>query len=305
MKLFGFAMVKNECDIIEQFVRVNLRVLDELHIIDDGSNDGTNDILSKLKTEGLNVTVYYHRQQDVQQQSYLMTSLLRMTSNAGWDHAFLLDGDEFLLNSRDELEADLVAHCRDHFGLLGWRTFVPHRERAQDCAGIDLSGFAPRRQERIEISKVVIPRHLLSEHVQVSVGNHFAVTSQHFSQTHRRLESRLGHVPIRSIDQLVNKAVIGAHLMNIKQNRLKGETTHWETMAKAIRAKRFRLTFSDLQEFAYGFPGDPLPVESSNIDVDGPGLVSQESLYSDLARINISENFDRFCLSLVLSLIHI
>ena len=34
-------MVRNENDVIESFVRHNLELMDEMHIIDHGSSDGT------------------------------------------------------------------------------------------------------------------------------------------------------------------------------------------------------------------------------------------------------------------------
>ena len=40
-KLVGLSMVRNESDVIETFVRHNLTLLDELHIIDHNSSDNT------------------------------------------------------------------------------------------------------------------------------------------------------------------------------------------------------------------------------------------------------------------------
>ena len=52
-KLVGLSMVRNESDVIETFVRHNLTLLDELHIIDHNSSDNTREILTLLKEEGL------------------------------------------------------------------------------------------------------------------------------------------------------------------------------------------------------------------------------------------------------------
>ena len=53
MRLWGVAMVRNEADVIEAFVRHNLCVLDGLAIVDHGSFDGTAEILANLRREGL------------------------------------------------------------------------------------------------------------------------------------------------------------------------------------------------------------------------------------------------------------
>ena len=53
MRLLGVAMVRDEADVIEAFVRHTLSVLDGLAIVDHGSLDGTSDILASLAAEGL------------------------------------------------------------------------------------------------------------------------------------------------------------------------------------------------------------------------------------------------------------
>lgn len=45
----GVSMVKNEEDIIEAFVRYNLRFLDHILVVDNGSSDSTLLILKKMR----------------------------------------------------------------------------------------------------------------------------------------------------------------------------------------------------------------------------------------------------------------
>lgn len=40
-KRVGLSMVRNESDVIETFIRHNLTLLDELHIVDHNSSDNT------------------------------------------------------------------------------------------------------------------------------------------------------------------------------------------------------------------------------------------------------------------------
>ncbi|ENU81550.1 hypothetical protein F975_00158 [Acinetobacter sp. ANC 3789] len=51
-------MVKNEEDIIENFIRWNMKFLDSLYIIDNNSTDGTVDIINQLISEGFNITLW-------------------------------------------------------------------------------------------------------------------------------------------------------------------------------------------------------------------------------------------------------
>jgi len=57
MRLYGAAMIRNEADIVEAFVRHNLTVLDGLAIVDHGSCDGTSEVLASLAAEGLPIAV--------------------------------------------------------------------------------------------------------------------------------------------------------------------------------------------------------------------------------------------------------
>ena len=57
MKLFGAAMLRNEADVVESFVRHNLSLLDGLLVVDHGSSDGTSEILDALVAEGLPLEV--------------------------------------------------------------------------------------------------------------------------------------------------------------------------------------------------------------------------------------------------------
>ena len=51
MRLAGIAIVRNECDIVEAFVRHNEAVLDRLYILDNDSSDGTLEILQRSRRD--------------------------------------------------------------------------------------------------------------------------------------------------------------------------------------------------------------------------------------------------------------
>jgi glycosyltransferase involved in cell wall biosynthesis len=52
MTLIAITRMKNELDIIEAFVRHHAHSFDKLIVLDDGSTDGTLDILKALQAEG-------------------------------------------------------------------------------------------------------------------------------------------------------------------------------------------------------------------------------------------------------------
>jgi hypothetical protein len=55
MKIASVTVVRNECDIIEEFVRYNLNFFDEMHIVNHLSTDSTLNILLKLKNSSSDI----------------------------------------------------------------------------------------------------------------------------------------------------------------------------------------------------------------------------------------------------------
>src|SRR5258708_2375124 len=125
-RLFGAAMVRNEADIIEAFVRHNLSVLDGLTIVDHCSIDATPEILAKLQAEGLPLRVV-NESNPAHRPSEIMTRLARDSlERDAADFVFALDGDEFLkIESRGTLESALATVPSGMHVLVHWPTYVP------------------------------------------------------------------------------------------------------------------------------------------------------------------------------------
>ena len=97
MKSVAVTCVKNEIDIIEAFVRHTLALVDHVVVLDNGSQDGTRDVLHALEKEGLPLDVVEDPSVG-KYQSQRMTRLMREWAigrrDADW--VLALDGDEFL-----------------------------------------------------------------------------------------------------------------------------------------------------------------------------------------------------------------
>jgi len=301
VKIFGFAMVKNEADIIESFVRINSKVLDELHIIDDGSTDNTVSILENLRADGFNIKISYHKLNDVQQQSKLLTDIIKQTHSFGWDYAILLDADEFLINERNKFEEDLSSLQGKYFGLIEWLTFIPSVDKTLQPELYSLhNSFKPRRNEYKHSYnyKVIVPRELVTNKITISAGNHCIITDKPTKETHIILKTRLAHVPIRSVNQFICKAILGSHTLSIKKNRLPGESGHWDIMADTVREKNFKLSFKDLQLSAFAYQS-PLDIFDEKELMDAPLIPDVGKLkFTDSEDINILKTFDDYCSAL-------
>ncbi len=56
MKFAAVAMVKNECDIIELFIKINSRFFDHIYFLDHMSNDNTVKIINLMIAKGYNIS---------------------------------------------------------------------------------------------------------------------------------------------------------------------------------------------------------------------------------------------------------
>ena len=286
MRLFGVAMVRNEADVIEAFVRHNLTVLDGLAIVDHGSNDETPEILDKLQSEGLRLRV--ERDADPAfRQSEVVTALARRAlARDAADFVFALDADEFLkVESRPDLERALVEVPPGMHAVMHWLTYVP--------GAFDGDGgvFGPGhlwwrlKTERRALVKVIASRALLERPGDVvASGNHAIVDpAAPNPQPHARLRrsvAALAHCPVRSRTQFESKIIVGylAHLAaHLEDRRL---ARHWRELYGELRAGA-TLTEEHLREIAsnYGLPPKNWrPVAEIEL-VEDPVTLSAEQRY--------------------------
>lgn len=277
MRLVCIAMVKNEGDIVEAFVRHNLRFVDGLVVVDNGSVDGTRRILEELIREGLCLVVM--DDPDVTYaQSRKMTDLLATTASAFRpDWVLPIDADEMVV-SRDgaSLRAAIEAVPGDRVPVLPWRTYVP-------SAGDDASERNPvarlchrRRIEVPQWTKVIVPARLHAGHsVVIGAGNHalFVGRGNEAAPSAEVSGVALAHFPVRSPDQIVGKVITGWLAYLSDPSRVSGINVHWEALYREFLSGKWP-TPDDLHELAmkYGLS-------------DGSGGVVEDPLgYGDALR---------------------
>lgn len=258
MRLLGVAMVRNEADVIETFVRHNLALLDGLTIVDHGSLDGTSGILAKLQEEGLPLGVESDSTPTVRQSETITRLTREALANQGADFVFTLDADEFLkLESRAGLEDALRELPGGMHAAMHWLTYVP------DAFEGDPGTFGPghlwRRVkiERVTQRKMIVGRSLLANpDDMVAGGNHVVHTKEWASvRPHALLRQEvaaLAHCPVRSSAQLQAKIVVGwlAHCAAGAKGAF-----HWRDLYAELRDGAV-LTEDRLREIAcnYGLP---------------------------------------------------
>lgn len=289
MKAAAVSMVKNEGDIIELFVKINLRAFAHLYIVDHDSSDGTPAILEALRQAGHPITVVPFK--GIQQtQAQTLTRLVRDVAATGaYDFIVPLDADEFLMPETSWLQSLHAALGHDRYGRMPWRTFVPVSGDYFGAQAPLHENFRLRAHEPAQYHKVVIPNRLAKACI-IEPGNHSLAGA-----TGVEVPLELLHVPVRSAAQLVQKAVIGSHTLSIKRDRLPGEGFHWDALAREVRANDYRLGDEDLLRFALDYAageGD-LPAQVGEGD-RRVGLPTDAIEHKALARSHPVAAFDAF-----------
>jgi glycosyltransferase involved in cell wall biosynthesis len=217
MNLQGVAMVRNEADIIEAFIRHNLTRLDGLIIIDHGSADETLRIIVALAKEGLPVSVLANAQPGYAQLEMTTIAVRHAFATTPADFVFPLDADEFIKTpSRPEMERVLAEAPSSAHPLMTWQTYVPDFSVPYTNA-VDAARTARRLpKERHGYRKVVVARHFTTTPRAVVMGGNHRVLPWH-GAFHENLEPdhilpkrtlALAHLPIRGKAQFIAKTVV-------------------------------------------------------------------------------------------------
>ncbi len=209
--IVSLSMVQSEGDIIEYFVRSNLRLLDHMFIVLNPSEDGTAAILSALVRERLPITVWPTSRNYFSQSEILSTLANRIRDQIRPEFLCFLDADElFLSKDRESFSSELSRIPAGQIGLVPWRTFVPPNNQLQYTFRPD-EWTSRLEREIAQFHKAVVPR-LADPGLEITVPN-----GQH-NIAHKDGSPfplavigglPLAHLPARSIPQIRAKTFAG------------------------------------------------------------------------------------------------
>ena len=298
MRLIGVAMVRNEADIVEAFVRHNLTVLDAMVVVDHGSLDGTEEILALLQREGLPLRVIRDASPGFFQAERMTAVAREAFARERADFVFVVDADEFIKTpSRVEVERELAALPVGVHASISWLTYVPK----SFGGGTRAPEIRWRlRTERHGSRKCVVSRSFAERTKQYLVsGNHLVddlATPK--PPPHARLPASvaaLAHYPVRSPDQLMRKVVLGylAHLATRPDNDR--QAAHWRDLFVELRDGA---TFDDervrLIAFNYGLARDAWrPFDGADL-VEDPVAIAFDLRYPRAAPVDTLRLLMRF-----------
>jgi hypothetical protein len=228
VRSISISVVKNEADVIEEMVRHNLQYLDHMSIIDNGSVDGTFEILNALKEEGLPVDIRQIAESGHRQETYINS----FVGSGDCDRSafvFALDADEFISCGLAEYR-DFIATGQGSF-LIRWKTYVPTESSVDEEKSVlsRISHCRRREPESGPVCKAVLSP-IDTGRVRYRTGNHQLIGAKATETT----VMRLAHFPVRSTSQLACKVLLGSWNITLR-GRGRGEAAQWFAIADKIR----------------------------------------------------------------------
>ncbi|HKV84372.1 MAG TPA: glycosyltransferase family 2 protein [Ktedonobacterales bacterium] len=265
MRLIALAMVKNECDIIESFVRHNLRYLDALFIIDNQSVDGTREILVELQREGLPVVLYDDPRFGYFQSEKMTAFYRNVCDYAAPDYVIPLDADEFLaIPTRAALEEALAGLPTGEHGLIAWKTYLfsPNASEPDPVRRMTRR----RKAEKPAYYKVVIAADPQENHkLTIAQGNHTVTHSERGELPHHILPgAAVAHYPVRGEAQVIAKAVTGwlAYVAKDPDSAAKDAGYQWHSLYLRLMENP-HLTVPELSDLSMRYAQlDPPPANA-------------------------------------------
>ena len=272
-KRVGLSMVRNESDVIETFIRHNLTLLDELHIVDHNSSDNTREILIHLKQEGLPIHIYYYNELEFAPERVLNHMMQHILNNdADIDYIFPLDADEFIYcPSREKLNAFLTLIAQNRVGMYIWRGYLPSSTEYDPDF---ICHFTDQRKEEILTPKVIIPR-AIAETCILTIGSHYMIDSdgkeikstvfiepnnqQFYYWFIERFQAEfittndlwLGHYPIRSTIQQIKKVLEKSITMVMEKKGYRDSA--WENQLRDLLTHNLDISLDELRLIAYNY----------------------------------------------------
>jgi hypothetical protein len=241
MKLAAASRILNESDIVEAFVRHTAHFVDHHFFVDNGSVDGTLQILQKLKDEGFPITVFQsHARSFVETKinTFLyQTAVTRIQA----DWVVFLDTDEFI----DDRE--LTQPLRDCIGSFADRhggpacIEVPLREyhmTPDDPSDLLVTSRITQCSPTSDNTKVIVRGDLSRRQAVIQPGNHAVLIDNSTTcPVFREPTLSYAHFAVRSPYQWLSKSIIGwAKVLAAGQETVSaGNSYHYKDPFEVLR----------------------------------------------------------------------
>lgn len=213
MKIIAVTRILNESDIVEAFIRHTAHYVDHHVLVDNGSVDGTVNILQELRSEGLPLTLFQGHSRSFVEGKILTFLYNTAVRDLGADWVVFLDTDEFIDDR--ELAGGLRGRLSEFSARHGSPACVevPYREyqlTPEDSDDLLVTERMTYRSQTEVNVKVIAPADLERRQAYIEPGSHGIVIDRgRRCPAHREPGLRYAHFPVRSPYQWMSKAIIG------------------------------------------------------------------------------------------------
>jgi glycosyltransferase involved in cell wall biosynthesis len=307
MRIACIAQVRDECDIIELFVKINCRVFDHMYIINNNSVDETQTILDKLKAAGYPITTTFDGDNTYNQDG-LTTAALRSVNAWGlYDWFMFLDADEFVDETKEDIIAKLMTVPPHMTPKAMWRSWVPTDINYFEKPNPLYSCFAPLASENHVTYKAICSK-AHAPHVKINHGNHAWFGPDGKFVPDADCGVRINHFPVRSVEQITSKAVLSHYRQfvraSIKMNRNPGELGpvrrffQLNYIHHELQKSKFQVTKEMLRTWGVKYNTE-MPPSGNDPQIDSAqegihfGFEEDVIQWPELARISLGARFDK------------
>lgn len=269
-RIASVTLIRNECDIVELFIKINARFLTTMYIVDHHSNDATANIIKALQAQGYPVRYVPWEGLEFQQSMAMNSICHQLAKHNAFDYLLPLDADEFINEAEWPAWQEAARIPSTGYGRLSVRNYCAIRDDYWSATAPLFENFRPRAFEPQPIPRVLLGNEFAKE-VHITEGNHYALHPK-LDPTAIELSVQLQHVPFRSTQQVIAKTIPAASALRTKTNRMPGEGAHWEVIAQYIMDRDFKLSPTELKNMGLFYPANRKENAGNHVCLDEPGI---------------------------------
>ena len=238
MKLSLITLIRNEQDILNVFLNHVDAVFDEVYLLDHRSMDHTCEILKQYANQR-NGFRYVQVEVNGHYQKEISTLLMHHLFKDGADFVFFLDCDEFfIIKERNELEQKIQAlQDNTSIGSVSWINCFPDN-LSESKLNYHTKIWVSAKYS--SFSKVIVPRSVYEKfngELSLSQGNHLVMQTDGTFLDMIEI-GHLLHIPVRSKEQLISKAIRSFLSNYSRSTKTPGESFQYKEMLKLIRSSK-------------------------------------------------------------------